>query len=104
MIYEQRTYDVKPGRLAEYLKLFEDVGMPVRRHYGQLVGFWFTEFGSLSQVVHIWAYESLDQRAALRAELERNAVWTEEFLPRALPMLDRMNSVVLRAAPFSPLK
>jgi NIPSNAP len=104
MIYEQRTYDVKPGRLAEYLKLFEEVGMPVRQHYGRLIGFWFTEFGPLSQVVHIWAYESLDQRAALRTELERNTVWTEQFLPRALPMLDRMSAVVLRAAPFSPLK
>ena len=104
MIYELRTYDVKPGRLAEYLKLFNDVGLPARKNFGVLVGFWFTEFGPLNQVVHLWQYESLDKRAVLRAELLKQPPWVDDFLPKALPMLDKMNSVVLNAAPFSPLK
>ena len=104
MIYEVRTYDVKPGRLADYLKLFNDVGLPARKNFGVLVGFWFTEFGPLNQVVHLWQYESLDKRAVLRAELLKQPPWVDDFLPKALPMLDKMNSVVLNAAPFSPLK
>jgi len=104
MIYELRTYDVKPGRLPEYLQLFNDVGIPARKNFGTLIGFWFTEFGTLSRVVHLWQYESLDQRAALRAELMNQPSWAQDFLPHAMPMLDRMESVILNAAPFSPLQ
>lgn len=104
MIYEMRTYDVKPGMLSAYLKLFNDVGLPQRKPHNNLVGFWFTEFGALNQVVHIWTWGSLDQRAVLRAELMQNPKWAQEFLPIAMPMLDRMHSVIMNAAPFSPLQ
>jgi hypothetical protein len=104
MIYEQRTYSVKPGMLNEYLAFFRDVGMPVRQEHNNLVGFWFTEFGPLNQVVHIWKYDSLEHRAALRAELMRNPQWANTFLPKAMAMLDRMDSVILNSASFSPLQ
>jgi hypothetical protein len=104
MIYEQRTYNVKPGMLNEYLAFFRDVGMPVRKAHNNLVGFWFTEFGTLNQVVHIWKYDSLEHRTALRAELMRNPQWANEFLPKAMAMLDRMDSVLLNPASFSPLQ
>ncbi|MBC7719361.1 MAG: NIPSNAP family protein [Chitinophagaceae bacterium] len=104
MIYEMRTYDVKPGLLAAYLKLFNDVGMPERKPYNNLVGFWFTEFGPLNQVIHIWKWDSLDQRTLLRAELMQNPKWTNNFLPLAMPMLNKMTSVILNPAQFSPLQ
>jgi NIPSNAP len=104
MIYEMRTYDVKPGMLNTYLKLFNDVGMPQREPHNNLVGFWFTEFGELNKVVHIWQYDSLAQRAQLRAELTQNPKWAQDFLSVAMPMLDRMSSVILNPTAFSPLQ
>lgn len=104
MIYEMRTYDIKPGLLPAYLRLFNDVGMPVRKAHDNLVGFWFTEFGALNQVVHIWSWTGLDQRAVLRAEMMQNPKWTEDFLPLAMPMVDRMHSVIMNPASFSPLQ
>ncbi|WP_394831468.1 NIPSNAP family protein [Pendulispora rubella] len=104
MVYELRTYDVKPGLLDDYLRLFNEVGMPVRKNYGTLVGFWSSEFGALNRVVHIWQYESLDHRAVLRAALMKDPIWSGEFLPRALPMLERMESTVLHPTSFSPLQ
>ena len=65
MIYEMRTYDVKPGLLPAYLKLFNDAGMPARKSRNNLVGFWLTEFGASHQVVHIWKWNNLDRRAVL---------------------------------------
>lgn len=38
-------------------------------HLGQLIGFFFTEIGVVNQVVHIWAYESLDDRLVRRARM-----------------------------------
>jgi hypothetical protein len=37
-------------------------------HLGKLIGFFFTEIGVVNQVVHIWAYESLDDRLVRRAD------------------------------------
>ena len=34
-----------------------------------------TEFGQLNRFVHVWAYESLDQRAKVRAEAAAKGVW-----------------------------
>ncbi len=103
MIYEMRTYDVKPGLLNAYLTLFNDVGLPERKPHNNLVGFWTTETGTLNQVVHIWRWDSLDQRAVLRSALLKNAKWAQDFLPVAMPMLDRMTSVFMNPTSFSPL-
>jgi hypothetical protein len=66
MIYEIRTYNLKPGGVREYEERFA-AAYPVREQYSPLYGFWHTEIGPLNQVIHIWAYESLQQRADIRA-------------------------------------
>src|SRR5919202_1391723 len=66
MIYEIRTYNLKPGTLADYEKRFA-AAMDVRAKYSPMYGFWHTDIGPLNQVVHIWAYETLQQRADVRA-------------------------------------
>lgn len=66
MIYEIRTYNLKPGQVREYEARFGEA-YPVRAKYSALYGFWHTEIGPLNQLVHIWAYESLQQRADVRA-------------------------------------
>ena len=103
MIYELRTYDVKPGMLGQYLQCFNDVGMRARAEQANLVGFWQTEFGALSRVVHLWRYENLDQRSLVREKLMLDTRWAVDFLPKAMPMIDRMESVILNPVSFSPL-
>ena len=105
MIYELRTYDVKPEHLAAYLRLWDEHGLTVRGGglYGQLIGFWVSDGGALNQVIHLWAYESAAERTRLRTALMKDARWTHDFLPRALPMLDRMQSSMLQPTSFSPL-
>jgi hypothetical protein len=71
MIYEIRTYNLKPGNVAEYEKRFAEA-VEVRASYSPLYGFWHTEIGPLNQVVHIWTYDSLQQRADVRAAAPRD--------------------------------
>jgi NIPSNAP protein len=71
MIYEIRTYNLKPGCVGEYERRFADA-LEVRSQYSALYGFWHTDIGPLNQVVHIWAYESLQQRASIRAAVARD--------------------------------
>ncbi|MFB9324482.1 NIPSNAP family protein [Paenibacillus aurantiacus] len=104
MVYEMRTYTVKVGKLNEYIKHFEEVGLPIISKYAKLIGYWYTDIGELNQVIHIWEYEDLNQRAARRKALYSDPEWLEKFVPIALPMLDKQESKIMYAANFSPIQ
>ena len=61
MIYEVRTYTLKPGSIAQFEAGFEK-SLPNRLKYSELGAFWHTEVGPLNQVIHVWPYEDLAQR------------------------------------------
>ena len=66
MIHELRIYTLKPGKVPEFMKLAEERAMPIRGdNYGKLVGYWFSEFGPLNQIFHLWEFEDLNTRAEL---------------------------------------
>jgi hypothetical protein len=71
MIYEIRVYTLKPGCVAEYEKRFAE-GIEVRSNYSAMYGMWHTDIGPLNQIIHIWPYESLQQRADIRAAASRD--------------------------------
>lgn len=104
MYFEMRTYTVKPGKLKEYIKHFEIHGLPILSRHAKLVGYWYTEIGELNQLVHIWAYDSLDQRAKERAALYQDPDWQKNFLPKATEMLEKQENKILLPADFSPIK
>lgn len=104
MIFEMRTYTVKIGQLNNYINHFEEVGMPIISKYATLIGYWQTEVGELNQVIHIWSYSDYNQRAEKRAELYQNTAWLNEFLPKAMQMLEKQQSKILTPANFSPIK
>lgn len=104
MIYELRTYTLIPGKQGEYLKLNAKVGRPTRgQKYGTLEGSWTTEFGTLNQFVTLWSYPDLVERERLRAGLQKNEVWSRDYVPRILPILLAQENKILSAAlPLKP--
>lgn len=104
MIVEQRTYDFYPGKIPVFFKVYEDTGARdlQTRILGHMVGYFMSELGALNQTVHMWAYSSLDDRAARRATLMKEPVW-QEFLAQASPLILRQESKILLPAPFSPI-
>jgi NIPSNAP len=104
MIYELRTYTLVPGKQAEYLKLSGEVGRKTRGDkYGKLEGFWTTEFGTLNQVVHLWAYPDLNERERLRSELSKNEEWTRGYVPQIRSLLVAQENKILSAQlPLKP--
>ena len=98
MIYELRTYTVKPGTLGDMVKAASTVSRDIRGdNYGKLEGYWSTEIGPLNQVMHMWSYDSFDERARLRAELAKNPRWTGEYIPLIRPLLVRQDVRLLNA-------
>ena len=98
MIYELRTYTVKPGALGDMIKAASTVSRDVRGdNYGKLEGYWSTEIGPLNQVMHMWSYNSFEERTKLRAELAKNPRWTGEYTPLIFPLLVRQDVRLLNA-------
>jgi len=103
MLVDHRTYNVLPGRLPEFLQIYKEIGMEVQREkLGNLMGYYVSmDIGELSQVVHLWGYESLEDRARRRAELAAEPKW-QEFLKAGLPLLSKMENKILMPTDFSP--
>jgi NIPSNAP len=74
MFYEFRTYTLRPTTLPEVLKRFGDA-YPVRRKYSELAAFFYTEIGPLNQIIHIWPYADLAERARVRVESRKDPGW-----------------------------
>src|SRR5690349_25089791 len=108
MIYELRTYTVKPGTISDMVKAASTVSLDIRgNNFGKLEGYWFTEIGPLNQVMHMWSYSDLNDRARLRAELAKNARWSKEYIPLLQPILVHQQVLPMHAirppvAPPSP--
>jgi hypothetical protein len=103
MIFEHRTNRVRPGKAAEFLKLYQAEGLPIISRYARLIGCWTTESGVLNSVLFIGAYDDLGNRTAQRAKLSQDAEWLA-FIPKMLPFLVHQESFFLTPAAFSPLK
>ena len=95
MIYEVRTYDLKPRSVPEFEKRTGEM-LAGRLKYSPLGGFWYTDVGPLNQVVHIWPYEDLNQRAEVRANAVRDGAWP----PDNSELIVNMQSEIFLPAPF----
>ena len=103
MIYELRTYRMRVGSVPAYLKLVAEEGIEVQKgHLGQLVGYFSTEIGPLNEIVHVWAYADLADRAERRARLAADPRW-RAFLPKIQALIETMENKILLPAAFSPL-
>jgi NIPSNAP protein len=95
MIYEVRTYRLKPGTIPEVEKRFAEA-LPHREKYSKLGALWHTELGPLNQIVHVWPYESLDQRSELRGRAMQDPHWP----PKIGEFIETMDSEVFLPTPF----
>ena len=103
MFVEIRTYRLKNGGVPEYLKVVGEEGIAIQKgHLGNLVGYFFSEIGIINEIVHIWAFTSLDDREARRTRLMADPAW-QAFLPKIRDLIEVAENRILKAAPFSPV-
>src|SRR5437763_12921416 len=71
MLYEVRTYTLRPGTVAEFEERFAK-RLPLREKHSKLGAYWHTEFGPLNQVIHVYPYDDLRQRTSVRAAMAQD--------------------------------
>src|SRR3989442_4610122 len=97
MIYEVRTYTLRPGTVAEFEERFAK-RLPLREQHSKLGAFWHTEFGPLNQVIHVYPYDDLHQRTAVRAALAQDTA--RQQLPGGGDLIVAQESEIMNPAPF----
>ncbi len=77
MLYDHRTYTVRPGTLKEQVEIYEKYGYAVqKRHLGEPLAFLVESDGEVKNAyVHIWVYADAEDRKRKRAALYADAEW-----------------------------
>ncbi|MGE8685559.1 MAG: NIPSNAP family protein [Achromobacter sp.] len=102
MIIEHRIYTLPHGGMDAYLARYRELALPLQmKHLGRLLGFFVSDIGTLNQVLHIWAYDSMADREARRAALDADPDW-QEFKRGNRGTFVAQQVSIWRAAPFSP--
>lgn len=100
MIVEMRTYTLALGATGRYFRLYGEKGLAVQsRILGHLVGYYAVEVGELNQVVHLWAYADMDERARRRTELWKDAEWLA-YVKEVGDLVVKQENQILTPAPF----
>jgi hypothetical protein len=97
MIIEMRTYQLKPASIPQFEERFA-AALPERLKFSPLAAFWHTEVGPLNQVIHVWPYDTFEQRTQVRGA----AIATGKWPPATREFVVEQKSELFLPAPFSP--
>jgi NIPSNAP len=97
MLYEVRTYTLRPGTVAEFEERYSK-RLPLREKHSKLGAFWHTEVGPLNQVVHVYPYEDLAQRTAVREAMAKDTAMAQ--LPGGREFIVAQEAEIVTPAPF----
>jgi len=102
MIVELKTYTTYVGKTAEFVRLYEEKGLPIQQPVqGDLLGMYQTEFGPVNQVILLWRYADEADRRARRTALMEVPEW-RAFLGEAAPLVQSEDNRLLVPTPASP--
>jgi len=99
-VLDVRTYTLKHGATADYLKLYQAEALPLQqKHLGHCLGWYVSDIGPLNQVFHVWAYPSFDERMRRRAEQGREPGFAA-YLGKMGEYVQHMENSIMVPAPF----
>ena len=76
MIYDHRTYTCRAGTIRKHLDIYVEHGFAAQiRHLGKPVLYAGTEVGDINSFVHVWAYDSVEERTRKRAAMQADPAW-----------------------------
>ncbi len=94
MIVEVRTYKIKEGRRAEFLRFFETRAVPAQRSQGMEILGPLVDLERQDTFVWMRAFPSMEDRDRLKKAFYEGPTWKSELEAIAMPMLEDY-SVVL---------
>ena len=100
MYVEERVYTLQVGTAGQYFKNYEESGMKVQlKHLPHMVGYYITEAGPLNMIIHMWAYDDLNQRDKCRAAMSADPDW-QAYLVKNRAFILSQDTRIMKCAPF----
>ena len=104
MIVETRTYNLKTARLNDSIKIYDEEIREVHtKILGNQIGFFYSEFGKLNQVIHLYGYDSYEDRSIRRKELSENLAF-KNYVKKVADLIVSQDNQVLLPTDFSKIK
>src|SRR5579884_3498142 len=97
--YELRQYKVRPGKLAEWVKIMEEEIIPFQVSKGMVICGSFR--GETDESVYVWLrrFNSEAERVAQYKAVYETEYWKTKIAPRVPECLDREKMVITRLVP-----
>jgi NIPSNAP len=99
-VYEVRTYELKPGGVAQTVEAWRKAA-PARMKISPVLAAMTSVTGAVTRFLHVWPYRSFDERTRLRDKAVADKVWPP---PRGPSLLISQQVDIYLPAAFSPLK
>src|SRR5437764_15154285 len=99
MIIEVRTYRMKPGRRAEFIRLFETRSVPAMRGYGMHVVGPLLDVENPHRFVFLRSFPSLEEREPMKDAFYGSDLWKNELEAIMMPMIDSYDVTLCEVAP-----
>ncbi|HEV3469893.1 MAG TPA: NIPSNAP family protein [Pyrinomonadaceae bacterium] len=99
MIVEVRSYRIKPGRRAEFIRLFETRAVPALRAHGMQVLGPLLDLENPNKFVWLRSFPSLEERERMRDAFYGGDVWKNELEAVAMPLLESYDVVLCETSP-----
>ena len=104
MIIEMRTYTIKPGELQNFITIYDKEIRDIHtKILGNQLGFFYTEFGNVNEVVHLYAYDSFEDRQSRREILAKSPEF-HAYLSKVKDIIVDMRNQLMRPTNFSKIK
>lgn len=102
MIVDLRIYTCKPNKMAEFVKIYQELAWPLQQKYlGNCLGWYTTVEGPLNRVVHMWGYADQGDREKRRAAMAADPAWVAYLKVAAQQgALVKMQNRILRPTGF----
>lgn len=97
-IYEMRLYTYLPEHILDVVQMWSEL-IVAREKLSPLAGCWYSEWGGMDNFVHLWAYETFEQRLEKRAVAISTGAW-----PPPGPKPFHQETKLLLPASFSPMQ
>jgi hypothetical protein len=97
MIIEMRTYKTKPGKRAEFLKIFRSKSLPAHQEIGMKILGPFVSVEDADTFFWMRAFPDLESRGPLKDQFYEGKLWKKELEQKLLPILEKYDVVVVEA-------
>ena len=104
MIVEMRTYKIRPRRAQNFIKIYDEEIREIHtKILGNQIGFFYTEIGDINEVVHLYGYESYEDRQARRITLSKQPEFIS-YLNKVKNIIIEMKNKLMIPTDFSKIK